>query len=257
MVAASFKSMLQSYGVKTHEWIVGNQVESCHADAQLAILLCMEPATLLNILTSWQEKQMRIVAVAPHTYLRPELASELIEAGASGVLDGTETLEIAIAVIHLISVGGIFPPRKSVGTICYNINEPRSVNEPLNVNGMVQLPSTVTAHNEDIAFTSREREVLEQLRTGAQNKIIAYELGISENTVKVHVHNVMRKLQARNRTQVVAMLKGRAAIAVGPPFIAAYDTLYPSERYNGLERGRAFGGIISKEHADDAGEHDR
>ena len=51
-------------------------------------------------------------------------------------------------------------------------------------------------------LTARERDVLHSLRSGHQNKIIAYELGISESTVKVHLRNIMKKLNASNRTQV-------------------------------------------------------
>ena len=47
--------------------------------------------------------------------------------------------------------------------------------------------------------------MLERLRQGKQNKIIAYELGMCESTVKVHIRLIMKKLNARNRTQVVLL----------------------------------------------------
>ena len=39
-----------------------------------------------------------------------------------------------------------------------------------------------------------------------QKKLIAYELGISESTVKAHLRSIMTKLKAKNRTQAVCML---------------------------------------------------
>ena len=51
-------------------------------------------------------------------------------------------------------------------------------------------------------LTPREREVLDALVAGKPNKIIAYELQMGECTVKVHVRNIMRKVNARNRTEV-------------------------------------------------------
>jgi len=45
-------------------------------------------------------------------------------------------------------------------------------------------------------------DVLRLLHEGKQNKNIAYELGMCESTVKVHVRNLMKKLKARNRTQL-------------------------------------------------------
>ena len=51
------------------------------------------------------------------------------------------------------------------------------------------------------ALTPRELSVLDALRQGRPNKVIAQELGISESTIKVHVHRIMKKLKVRNRTQ--------------------------------------------------------
>jgi DNA-binding NarL/FixJ family response regulator len=54
-----------------------------------------------------------------------------------------------------------------------------------------------------VSFTSRQMTVLFHLQRGNANKIIAHELGMSESTVKVHVRNIMRKMNATNRTQAV------------------------------------------------------
>lgn len=50
-------------------------------------------------------------------------------------------------------------------------------------------------------LTPREREILEQLTTGATNKEIASAFGISENTVKNHLKNILEKLHLDNRVQ--------------------------------------------------------
>ena len=55
-------------------------------------------------------------------------------------------------------------------------------------------------------FTDRQVEVVEALRRGKANKIIAYELNLRESTVKVHVRNIMKKVKATNRTEVVFKL---------------------------------------------------
>jgi DNA-binding NarL/FixJ family response regulator len=57
-----------------------------------------------------------------------------------------------------------------------------------------------------LGFTLRETEVLSHLQQGKANKTIAYELNMALSTVKVHVRNIMKKLSATNRTQVVASL---------------------------------------------------
>jgi DNA-binding NarL/FixJ family response regulator len=64
-------------------------------------------------------------------------------------------------------------------------------------------PEQKQADSPDIAdqLTPREVEVLEQVVTGATNKEIADILHITENTVKIHLRNILEKLQVQNRIQ--------------------------------------------------------
>ena len=54
------------------------------------------------------------------------------------------------------------------------------------------------------ALSEREIEILKLLGSGATNKEIAETLFITENTAKVHVKNILEKLQLRNRQQAAA-----------------------------------------------------
>lgn len=54
------------------------------------------------------------------------------------------------------------------------------------------------------ALTARELEVLRLVTVGRRNKEIAAELGISENTAKYHLRNILEKLHAQSRTEVAA-----------------------------------------------------
>jgi len=53
--------------------------------------------------------------------------------------------------------------------------------------------------------TKREREVILLIARGLQNKSIAHELQLSENTIRAHIQNIMRKYKLHNRTQVAVM----------------------------------------------------
>jgi DNA-binding NarL/FixJ family response regulator len=64
------------------------------------------------------------------------------------------------------------------------------------------------------ALTSREQDVLELIAQGRSNKRIAFELGISEKTVKTHVGHLLAKLGVTDRTQA-ALLAVREGLA-GP-----------------------------------------
>jgi DNA-binding NarL/FixJ family response regulator len=54
-------------------------------------------------------------------------------------------------------------------------------------------------------LTERELEVLAMVPRGHPNKVIAFNLGVSAHTVKVHLHNIIFKLGVRNRTEAAAM----------------------------------------------------
>ena len=53
-------------------------------------------------------------------------------------------------------------------------------------------------------LTPREVEVLDLMAVGLTNPEIAHRLAISESTVKTHVSNILRTLNAKNRTAAVA-----------------------------------------------------
>ena len=60
----------------------------------------------------------------------------------------------------------------------------------------------VSADDQALAsLTQRERETLRHLAQGASNKVIARAMNVAESTVKVHVQNILRKLELHSRVQ--------------------------------------------------------
>ncbi len=123
--------------------------------------------------------------------------------GVAGVVRHDATLAVAIAAIQLMWVGGSYLPPDLAREEETRPAWPRPMTDELEhpLTSMARTPLPREADGE-FGLTSREWDVLRILREGRQNKIIAFELGISESTVKVHLRNIMKKLHASNRTQV-------------------------------------------------------
>lgn len=52
-------------------------------------------------------------------------------------------------------------------------------------------------------LTRREEQVAQLVSQGLANKAVAGRLGLQEGTVKIHLHNIYRKLQVPNRTRLI------------------------------------------------------
>jgi DNA-binding NarL/FixJ family response regulator len=67
-----------------------------------------------------------------------------------------------------------------------------------------------------VHFSKREDQVLELLASGKTNKDIGSTLFISESTVKFHVHAILNKLDASNRTEAVSIATQLGLIELSP-----------------------------------------
>jgi DNA-binding NarL/FixJ family response regulator len=106
-------------------------------------------------------------------FLSKDVDPEEVTKSVRSTLQGESTLSkfLAARLVRYIQRGGLEQPRKA--------------------------PSNLT---------EREEEILRLIARGARDREIAEQLYISESTVKKHVQNVLRKLQARNRVEAVSYL---------------------------------------------------
>ncbi|MCE3248448.1 MAG: two component transcriptional regulator, LuxR family [Geminicoccaceae bacterium] len=111
------------------------------------------------------------------------------ELGVHGYIPTSLASGVAVQAVHLVCAGGTFAPAAAL----LSPSDARSGSDgaPL-IDG----------------FTQRQGQILDCLRRGMANKLIAYELNMCESTVKVHIRNIMKKLHATNRTQVVYLTNG-------------------------------------------------
>jgi len=74
------------------------------------------------------------------------------------------------------------------------------------------LAQKLAEHMADEPISARELEVLSLMAAGKRNKEIASELSIAEDTVKMHVRNILSKLQVNDRTEAVTIALRRGII---------------------------------------------
>ena len=116
------------------------------------------------------------------------LPLEACRLGVRGCLPASVGLAVAREAVRLVASGGTFFPSPFLHRV---LQQCEAVAE--------DPPSPPCG----AALTARQRGVLQRLREGKTNRVIAQELGISENTAKVHVRGILRKLGAANRADAV------------------------------------------------------
>ena len=130
--------------------------------------------------------EVRVVVLT--SFLEDEHLLPAMQAGAAGyLLKNAEPAELARAIRAAHAGKAIIDPTvaaRLVAAIADGTTPPRA---------------------DETRLTRREREVLELIVGGRSNKRIAFELGISEKTVKTHVGNVLAKLDVTDRTQAALL----------------------------------------------------
>ncbi|MEO1281911.1 MAG: response regulator transcription factor [Pseudomonadota bacterium] len=146
-------------------------------------------------------------------------------AGARGCIPTSLEISAWIWALRFVRAGGLFAPADHLQAEVQNLEAPAAhpvsewddpdkhtiamAGQPIEIE-QEERTKPVSLNQLDNApeFTPREVSVLNALAQGQPNKIIAYQLKISESTVKVHVRNIMKKLSVKNRTEVALFASG-------------------------------------------------
>ena len=149
-----------------------------------------------------------------------EDVNEALTCGMRGYIPTSVEAEVAFAALRLIDAGGIYIPAHE--------RRPATGKPEIAVASERRLPV-------DLDLTSRELSVLDLLREGTPNKLIAAGLNMEESTVKVHVRNILKKLHAANRTHAASVanrLFGQHTQPIIDPLLSAPDARSSSEPRN-------------------------
>src|SRR5271166_6268173 len=123
-----------------------------------------------------------------------ELARTAICHGAKGYIPVSLGFEITIEAVRFVLAGGTYVPMDLLAR-----------------DGPADAPSEPPTSG---LVTARELAVVRAIQRGKSNKVIAYELNMCESTVKVHVRRIMKKLNAKNRTDVA--IKSQSVLSTFP-----------------------------------------
>ena len=129
----------------------------------------------------------------------PPLIRDAIEHGAAGFIPKSSSQTVLINALRLILEGGIYLPRQVF------------------VQGETSMSEREAALQDDHPvldilhqLTDRQRDVVNRVVLGKSNKVIAYEMNISEGTVKSHLSTAYRVLGVSSRTQVVYLIANQS-----------------------------------------------
>jgi len=146
-------------------WVEGNKEASTNA---LKVLSELAPRTPVIVLAYNNDAELVRTAICH---------------GAKGYIPVTMGFEITIEAVRFVLAGGTYAPMDFL----LGRGWPGDAPSQPPTSGLV---------------TARELAVVRAIQKGKSNKVIAYELNMCESTVKVHVRNIMKKLNAKNRTDV-------------------------------------------------------
>lgn len=131
---------------------------------------------------------------------KPDLVTTALRLGATSFVDENLPTSSLIKELELLAQG---EPVISVMILKRLLGQS-------SVSGCQELAATATLMGPlqasekaepTLGLSGRELTILNALVQGASNKVIAYQLSMTEATVKVHVKAILRKIQVRNRTQ--------------------------------------------------------
>ncbi|MGL4713830.1 MAG: response regulator transcription factor, partial [Shewanella sp.] len=140
-------------------------------------------STLIHLRSHYPE--LPVVVISAHEDINT--VSRAIHYGSSGFIPKSASMETLKEALTAVLLGDIWLPK---GTEIISINDDT-------IDRMASKLSDLTP---------QQYKVLQMFAEGLLNKQIAYDLGVSEATIKAHATAIFRKLGVRNRTQAVIAL---------------------------------------------------
>jgi len=154
-----------------------------------AVVLYAVPAGLGLMMKSEFDRLEALVPNTPIVVLSDAASSDdmmrIIGYGARGYIPTSMPFHLAVEAVRFVEAGSTFVPAGNFLAGRDRHKQPAGAS----------------------ALTERQMKVVEAVGHGFANKQIAYKLKMSENTVKVHLRHIMKKLNVRNRTEIAILTR--------------------------------------------------
>lgn len=152
-------------------------------DMDLVLLGNRSGQNLFDMMASLKATRPSLRIIVTGAGMDDETVLKAIASGAKGYVDEAASPVEFVQAIRIVNEGSVWAPRKVLSTFIERVSSSPGRSFPAG----------------RLAFTDREKEVLEMLVVGRSNKEIGAALGIEERTVKAHVAKLMRKVGVQNR----------------------------------------------------------
>jgi DNA-binding NarL/FixJ family response regulator len=149
----------------------------------------------LELINELRHRSLDVKVVILTNSLTEEQTIDALRYGVKGVVLKDMPLHLLVQCLQKVAAGGLWMEKKSIGHAFEKMLKREA--------GMRRLATILTA---------RETEVMQCVAKGMSNQEIAGKLIVREGTIKVHVHNIYRKLGISNRVDLTLYAQKRGVV---------------------------------------------
>ena len=158
--------------------------------------LAMPGAQWLDALQKIHQKLPETPIIILSAVFDKEIVQKTIDLGAAGYIPKTSSNAVIISAVNLVLSGGVYIPAELLqDTLQNDFNMLKEIEN---------MPENKELSEKVKILTPRQIDVLRLIAKGKSNKQIAFDLGLSEGTVKLHITAILKLLNVYNRTGAVA-----------------------------------------------------
>jgi len=166
-----------------------------HKPDMLLLDINLKDRSGLELINELKNSSLDVKVVILTTSMDEEQTIDALRYGVRGVVLKDMPAHLLVQCLQKVSQGGLWMEKESIGSAFEKMLHREA--------GMRRLTTILTA---------REIEVMKQVAGGLSNQEIAEKLIVQEGTIKIHIHNIYRKLGIKNRVDLTLYAQKRGLV---------------------------------------------